>query len=44
MNDNKLVELMAQTWVNNGGDTIGMEFCWKKIRDRIQEIIQDKED
>ena len=43
MSDNELIELVAQTWVANGGDAEGIAFCWKKIKDCIEELRASSE-
>jgi hypothetical protein len=43
MNDDDLIELIAQMWVSHGGDTIGFEYCRSTIEKRIEKILKEKE-
>ena len=38
MNDDKLIELMANLWVTCGGDSTGFECCFKEILRKIKEL------
>jgi hypothetical protein len=38
MNDAKLIEKIAELWIELGGDAEGVEYCWKMLRDRVKEI------
>jgi hypothetical protein len=38
MSDKDLIELMAKTWVENGGDYEGFVYCSQKILDKIYDI------
>ncbi len=42
MSDEKLIELIAQTWVGNGGDREGFCFSIEKIKDEIKKQEVDK--
>jgi len=35
MDDMALIKTVARTWVDNGGDSIGFDFCSQAIRDQI---------
>ena len=43
MSDEKAIEAIATLWVDNGGDSEGIEWCWKKIKDKVNEIIKQRE-
>lgn len=36
--DYKLIDEVAQLWIDNGGDLEGYIYCMEKIKDRIHEI------
>lgn len=38
MNDKELIDLMANTWVNNSGDAQGFVWLWDKILKKIREM------
>jgi len=38
MNDKELVNVVANIWISNGGDSEGFEWCYKDIKDRIMEL------
>ncbi len=38
MNDNELIEKIALLWIECGGDSEGVEWCWRQLRDKIKEI------
>lgn len=40
MSDKELIDLIAETWLENGGDSEG--FTW--VVDKIKEAIQEKEE
>jgi hypothetical protein len=42
MNDHDLIGLIAKTWIDNGGDSIGFEWTRVKILARIKEMERDK--
>ena len=35
MDDMALIKTVARIWVDNGGDSIGFDFCSQAIRDQI---------
>ena len=37
MNDNELIELIADIWVKNGGDAEGLDYVYEKLKARIKE-------
>ena len=37
-NDRYAVDSAAQAWVNAGGDAEGINFMWREIRDRVEEL------
>lgn len=43
MNDKELIEIVAQIWVKNGGDAEGIEYCKEKLKERINQLIKEKE-
>jgi len=38
MTDEKLIDLVAQVWFENGGDSEGIVWCWEKIKERVKEL------
>lgn len=42
MNDKVLIEIIAQIWVNNGGDSDGIEWCKDKLKERIRQLIEER--
>lgn len=42
MNDNEIIENIARMWVALGGDDIGFDYCADKIKNRITEIMEEK--
>jgi len=38
MTEEKLIEKMAQLWVENGGDADGIDWCKEKIKAKIKEL------
>jgi len=36
--DRRLVNEIAQLWVGSGGDSEGVVWLWRAIKDRVQEI------
>ena len=43
MSDEKLVQMVAELWVDHGGDAEGFDWCIRKIRDAIDRLIDEKE-
>ena len=41
MSDLEIIDLVAQTWVENGGDSDGFKWCMDSIKNRIIEIEED---
>jgi len=44
MNDDELIEIISDIWIKNGGDAIGLDFMYIKLRQRIQEKEDEKHD
>lgn len=42
MNDTELIDLIANTWISNGGDAEGFGWSELRIRHRIEELEQAK--
>ena len=42
MNDKELIDLIANTWINNGGDSNGFDWSWGRIAERIEELEENK--
>lgn len=42
MNDNELIEQIAQIWVDGGGDYDGFLYCFQKILKKIDEIREER--
>lgn len=42
MTDENLVQLVAELWVDRGGDVEGFDWCAQKIRDAIARLIDEK--
>ncbi len=42
MSDEKLVRLVAELWVDHGGDAEGFDWCIRKIRDAIDRLIDER--
>jgi hypothetical protein len=38
MNDKDLIDLIARTWINSGGDAEGFSWTYRKIQERIKEL------
>ncbi len=43
MNDNELIEQIAQLWVSCGGDELGFDYCAEMIKDKISEILEERD-
>ena len=43
MRDRELIDLIARTWVSNGGDSDGFSFTRTKILDAIKEIENESD-
>ena len=43
MTDTQLINLVALEWIENGGDSEGLAWCWGKIRDRVVEFQEANE-
>jgi len=43
MNDIELIDAVATLWVENGGDDIGIDWCFKDIKEAILNKIDEKE-
>jgi hypothetical protein len=43
VSDEKIIELIASTWVSNGGDRLGFTYCLLKILDKIEELENPNE-
>jgi len=41
MNDTELIDLIACTWISNGGDGEGFGWLWGDIKERIEELEED---
>ena len=41
--DQKLIEEIAQLWVDAGGDAEGVTWLWTDIRDRVQEMTDERD-
>ena len=42
MTDQELIRKTAEFWVANGGDDVGIEWCWQLLRDECKKIIADR--
>jgi len=42
MNDEQLVEKVAEIWVENGGDANGLDYLYLKLKKRIEELYTNK--
>ena len=42
MNDTELIDRVARLWVELGGDGDGIEYLWRDLRDRVDELIPMK--
>ena len=42
MNDKELIETIAQIWVSNGGDAEGLDWCYLKLKQKINELSELK--
>lgn len=40
--DRRLVDDVAKAWVDGGGDAEGIAWLWECIRDRVQEITDER--
>lgn len=38
MTDAELIDRVARLWIELGGDSEGVEWCWRKLHDRIKDI------
>jgi hypothetical protein len=43
MSDEKLITLIAEIWVENGGDAEGLDWCHTRIKKKIKEISKLKQ-
>ena len=41
MTDSKLIEQVAQLWIALGGDAEGVEWCWRDLRDKVEELAKE---
>lgn len=44
MNDEKLIDAVAELWVANGGDEDGILWCVNKIAMAVKTKLKEKED
>lgn len=42
MNDDQLIDAIAEIWVSNGGDADGLVWCYHKLHDAIKEKWDEK--
>jgi hypothetical protein len=42
--DKKLIQLIAETWIGNGGDALGFAYCYNEILTTIQEKQKEAQD
>jgi hypothetical protein len=42
--DEKLIDEVAQVWVNGGGDAEGIVWLWDAIRNRVKEIEEERKE
>jgi hypothetical protein len=42
MSDEQLIDAVATLWVENGGDTEGIQWCWRKISEAVEAKIKEK--
>ena len=42
MNDMEFIDRIAKLWVELEGDGDGVEYCWRDLRDRVDELIPMK--
>ena len=40
--DKRLVNEMAQVWLDGGGDAEGIVWLWQAIKERVQEIEDER--
>lgn len=40
--DERLIDEVAQVWVNGGGDAEGIAWLWDAIKARVQEVIDER--
>ena len=38
MTDSEFILLVSQYWIALGGDSEGVEYCWKSLRDCVKEL------
>lgn len=38
MSDKELIARVARLWVDLGGDGEGVEWCWRDLRDKVNQI------
>lgn len=41
--DRELVNQIANIWIDSGGDAEGVAWLWPDIRDRVQEMIDERD-
>ncbi len=41
MNDEKLIDIIANVWISGGGDRDGLIYCFQKIIDRVHELVEE---
>jgi len=44
MSDSQLIEKVAELWVELGGDSEGVTWCWTDLRDKVQEIENENKE
>ena len=42
MTDKELIQKIANLWVDNDGDAEGLDYCYKKIKEKIQDLKEAK--
>ena len=41
--DRELIERIAELWIDAGGDAEGVAWLWTDIRDRVQEMTDERD-
>ena len=44
MSDIKLLKEVAILWVELGGDAEGVTYCWRDLRDAVDELLNPKKE
>lgn len=41
--DRKLIENIAELWIDSGGDSVGFGWTWTNIKERIEDMEKERD-